>query len=490
VFYDRDFRYQIWNPYMEKLTGLRAELMLGSFAGANLAWGEPNLMNILNRAMRGETISRKNVAYQIWQTGKKGNYEAVYAPHVNIEGTVIGVIAFILEGAPKTREKEEHQRALLMEQKQRQLAEGLGRIILAMSALPSLPTLLELICGEAAAFLEMDSAQIWLLEGNALIGAAASGLRETSISDLYVSLSETDHLVVQVFETKRPIFLYDLLEDSHMIHSGLSGIFQVRSMVGVPLLIAGQAVGVLLLIDTRRPHYFNADELETILYLGSQAAMAVENARLFSSLQEAQQKIVQAYDATLTGWAKALELRDRDTEGHTQRVVEMTLKLAQAFGMSGEELVHVYRGALLHDIGKMGIPDNILRKPGTLDEGEWKIMRDHPSFAYEMLKPIDYLDHALDIPYCHHEKWNGTGYPRGLKGEEIPLAARIFAVVDVWDALSFDRPYRKALPPDLIFDYIRAESGKHFDPQVVEKFLETFGPPRTPDILQGISIPA
>jgi len=182
--------------------------------------------------------------------------------------------------------------------------------------------------------------------------------------------------------------------------------------------------------------------------------------------------IVEAYDATIEGWSMALELRDQETEGHTLRVAKMAVKLAESLGVGEEELVHIRRGALLHDIGKIGIPDDILLKPGELTEEEWEIMKQHPVFAYNMLSQIAYLKPALDIPYCHHERWDGTGYPRGLKGEQIPLAARIFAVIDVWDALLSDRPYRDAWPKDKVRDYIRAQSGTHFDPAVVEAFFE------------------
>jgi HD-GYP domain-containing protein (c-di-GMP phosphodiesterase class II) len=169
-----------------------------------------------------------------------------------------------------------------------------------------------------------------------------------------------------------------------------------------------------------------------------------------------------------------MDLRDKETEGHTQRVTEMTLRIARELGIKDEALVHIRRGALLHDMGKMGIPDNVLLKPGTLTDEEWKIMKLHPVYAYDMLYPIDYLRPALDIPYCHHEKWDGTGYPRGLKGKEIPLAARIFAVVDVWDALCSDRPYRPAWPIENVVEHVRSLSGTHFDPEIIEVFLKTF----------------
>ncbi len=194
--------------------------------------------------------------------------------------------------------------------------------------------------------------------------------------------------------------------------------------------------------------------------------------QMVSSLNRSQKDLVKAYDTALNGWAKALELRDEITEGHTLRVVELTVLLAKEFGFEGLALEQVRRGALLHDIGKMAIPDSILQKPGKLTPDEWETMRRHPEYAYEMLKDIEFLQGAVDIPYCHHEKWDGSGYPQGLKGEEIPLPARIFAIVDVWDALISDRPYREAWPLDKTLEYLREQSGSHFDPQVVEVFAK------------------
>jgi len=182
-----------------------------------------------------------------------------------------------------------------------------------------------------------------------------------------------------------------------------------------------------------------------------------------------------AYDATIEGWSLALELRDQETEGHTLRVADMTVRLAQAMGVTGGELLQMRRGALLHDIGKMGIPDRILLKPGKFDIDEWEIMKRHTDYAFEMLWPIEFLRPAIDIPYCHHERWDGTGYPRQLEGEHIPLSARIFAVADVWDALLSDRPYRKAWTEKKALKYIAANAGKHFDPRVVEKILDLLG---------------
>ena len=182
-----------------------------------------------------------------------------------------------------------------------------------------------------------------------------------------------------------------------------------------------------------------------------------------------------AYDATIEGWSRAMDLRDHETEGHTQRVTDMTLNLARAMQVSESQLTAIRCGALLHDIGKMGVPDAILLKEGKLSEEEWVLMRKHPQLAHDMLVPIAYLNDALNIPYCHHEKWDGTGYPQGLAGENIPLVARIFATIDVWDALITDRPYRKKWTRQKARQYIKEQSGRHFDPQVVEVFLKTIG---------------
>ena len=189
---------------------------------------------------------------------------------------------------------------------------------------------------------------------------------------------------------------------------------------------------------------------------------------MISELDRSNFELLEAYNSSLEGWSKALDLRDHGTENHSQRVVELTVHIARKLGVKEADLIHIRRGALLHDIGKMGVPDRILLKPGKLSAEEWEIMRKHPVYAYEMLSPIRHLRQAIDIPYCHHERWDGNGYPNGLKGEEIPLAARIFAVVDAWDALTSDRPYRKALSWSEAMEIIRSESGTHFDPQIVD----------------------
>ena len=239
----------------------------------------------------------------------------------------------------------------------------------------------------------------------------------------------------------------------------------------VPLVAKGELKGVLEVYH-RMALDLTDDWVEFLETLGGQAAIAIDNAGLFERLQTANTELILAYDTTLEGWAKALELRDQETKGHSDNVTEVTLQMAQAYGVSSAEMIHIRRGALLHDIGKMGIPDSILLKPGPLTPEEWEVMRKHPVYAYELLSPITFLRPALEIPYCHHEHWDGKGYPRGLRGEEIPLSARIFAIVDVWEALSADRPYRKAWPKAKVKAYLREQSGTQFDPRIVDLFLE------------------
>jgi len=238
--------------------------------------------------------------------------------------------------------------------------------------------------------------------------------------------------------------------------------------------VTGKVVGVLE-VFSRAQLQSHPEWLDFFNTLAGQAAIAIENATLFESLESTNRDLFQAYDATIEGWSHAMDLRDKETEGHTQRVTRMTLELAQAMGVKEAQRIHIRRGSLLHDIGKLGVPDHILLKSETLSEAEWEIMRKHPQFAYEMLSPIRYLGPALNIPYCHHERWNGTGYPRGLIGEQIPLEARIFAVVDVWDAVRSDRPYRPAWDIETARSYILEHAGSDFDPIVVKHFLEMIG---------------
>ena len=242
------------------------------------------------------------------------------------------------------------------------------------------------------------------------------------------------------------------------------------SYVGVPLIAKGEVCGILEIYH-RTLLMPGADWLAFLNLLGNQAAISIHNATLFNDLQRSNVELQLAYDTTLEGWAAALDMRDKETEGHTERVALMMVKLVQLAGLNEEEILNARRGALLHDIGKMGIPDSILLKPSSLTKEEMEVMRQHPVYAYQVLSRIQYLRPALDIPYCHHEKWDGTGYPRGLKGEQIPLLARLFAVLDVWDALTSDRPYRPAWTKKDAMALIVKDTGTHFDAKCVEVFI-------------------
>ncbi len=329
--------------------------------------------------------------------------------------------------------------------------------------------------------LHTSFARIALLTGDELITRSAYPIRvldrdlfaggQKSITDMpYCQrIMEQGEPVIlrsnnsEVSDEERNALLLDFVEVLCLIP------LQVHDFVANANLTLGMLMVGEVRNEEREP--FTSEKLSLARSIGDQAAISIENTRLFNDLQRSNIELSDAYNATIAGWSAALDLRDRETEGHTQRVTEMSYRLAKEMGLGEQELIQVRRGALLHDIGKMGVPDRILLKPDKLTDEEWVIMRMHPSYAFQMLKPITYLRLALDIPYCHHEKWDGTGYPQRLKGEEIPLAARIFSIVDVYDALTSDRPYRKGWSREKTLEHLRELSGSHFDPQVVDAFL-------------------
>ncbi|MEW6286741.1 MAG: HD domain-containing phosphohydrolase [Chloroflexota bacterium] len=297
----------------------------------------------------------------------------------------------------------------------------------------------------------------------------ARGIDHVNLEEEAFKVSRT--IVERVAATGETILTTNAQEDPRFENQLSVAAFRLRSILCAPLKIKDKLIGVIYVDNRARSGIFQVQDQNLITAFADQAAVAIDNAQLFEDLQQKNRELEEAYQATLEGWVSALDMRDKETEGHTQRVTVLTQRLARFMGVGDEALVHITRGALLHDIGKMAIPDGILLKPGPLTEEERELVKQHPKFAYDMLKRIEFLLPAIDIPYCHHEKWDGTGYPRGLKGEEIPFAARIFPVVDVWDALTSDRPYRKGLPLDEVKERIRADAGKHFDPRVVDAFL-------------------
>lgn len=364
------------------------------------------------------------------------------------------------------------RRADLHEQTERQLQRlaSLRTIDMAISTILDLRVTLGILIDHIISQLKVDAVNVLLINPNTqtLYPAASSGFWSDAVRNSQVYIN--DGLALQAIRSRTTVFIPNLAEASAFPRLQLLTGEGFVTYFGVPLIAKGQVKGIL---ETFHRHSEDPDMdwrgfLET---LSGQAAIAIDNSLLFEELQQTNLNLSLAYDATIEGWSKALDLRDRETEGHTLRVTEMTLLLADAMGIGTIDLVNIRRGALLHDIGKMGVPDSILHKTGPLTEDEWIVMRRHPEFAYAMLSPIAYLRPALDVPYCHHERWDGSGYPRTLKEDQIPLAARLFAVVDVWDALISTRPYRKGWTKRAATDFIRKNSGILFDPKVVETFL-------------------
>jgi PAS domain S-box-containing protein/putative nucleotidyltransferase with HDIG domain len=331
--------------------------------------------------------------------------------------------------------------------------------------------ILNVILSQIISQLHVDAVNVLLLdsENETLQFAAGQGFRTRMRESARLRMGESH--AGRAARERRMIRLLDLRETTNDLSFSQMVIAEdFVSYIGVPLIVKGKVKGVLEVFQrsTLQPYQDWLDFFNTLV---GQTAIAIENTSLFENLRTTNQELVQAYDATIEGWSRAMDLRDRETEGHTQRVTKLTLELARTLGIAESSLIHIRRGALLHDIGKLGVPDHILFKPGELTVEERQMIEKHVDFAYEMLAPIPYLKPALNIPYFHHEKWDGTGYPLGLKGEQIPIEARIFALVDVWDALLSDRPYRKAWTRERTIDYIRTQSGIHFDPRVVEYFL-------------------
>lgn len=348
---------------------------------------------------------------------------------------------------------------------------ALHRIDIAVSSSMDLNVILNVLLDQLMGQLGVDAADVLLLNQHlrTLEYTAGRGFRHTRA--IRPTLRIGEGYAGQAALERRIIHVPTLAHRETLVKTNLlNNRENFNAYVAAPLIAKGQVKGVLEVFHrvelSPDPEWFAF--LET---LSGVAAIAIDNLTLFNDLQRSNMELSLAYDATIEGWSRALDLRDKETEGHTQRVTEMTIQLARRMGIAENDYVHIRWGSLLHDIGKMGVPDEILLKPGPLTDEEWLIMRKHPVYAFEMLSPIAFLHKALDIPYCHHEKWDGSGYPRGLRENHIPLTARIFSIVDIWDALGSNRPYRQAWPVNKILDHIKSLSGTHFDPQVVEVFL-------------------
>jgi len=348
---------------------------------------------------------------------------------------------------------------------------ALRAIDLAIMGSLDLRITLEVVLDQVTSSLGVDAAAVLVYDerSESLRHAAGRGFRGREIATSQARLGAG--AAGRVGLERETLHVGDLRHDTRgHDFSWLPPEDEFRAYLGVPLIAQGELRGVLEILH-RSPLEPDDEWLEFVEMLAGQTAIAIDNARMFERLVRANTELRVAYDQTIEGWARALDLRDHETEGHSRRVTELALALAERVGIEGAGLVHLRRGALLHDIGKLGVPDGILMKSGPLTDEEREQMSRHAEYAVELLAPIPFLGPALDIPHHHHEKWDGTGYPDGLAGQAIPLTARIFAVADVWDALRSDRPYREAWPAEQARDYIREHAGSHFDPAVVEAFL-------------------
>jgi PAS domain S-box-containing protein len=395
---------------------------------------------------------------------------------------ILGTFSDITE-----RKNAEILRNQLLEDSQRRLKriDSLREIDEEISSTSELTSTLDKIVNNLLIHLQADAVDVLLYEqkDNSFYYADSIGFSSERIRNARVKFGGSFAGIAA--ETKGLVHFTDLQnEDVDEAFRSLLKEENIKSYYGVALIAKEKIVGVLELYLRKETETDN-EWLDFFQTIAGQAALAIENAQLLDGLESTNRQLSQvnadlisantnltaAYDATIESLAKALNLRDYETEDHSRRVTSMMIDLAELMDFTPEEKVHIHRGTLLHDIGKMGVPDSILRKPGLLTPEERKTMEQHPIYAYNLLKSIDYLQPALSIPHLHHEKWDGTGYPHGLKGEVIPLAARLFALVDVFDALTSDRPYRKAWSVEQAVEYIKEQSGKHFDPSLVDVFL-------------------
>ncbi len=452
----QDYRFVGINPAFEELMGLSAGSIEGRTARElSLIFDEAWLQRYEKVVSTGESARYEDYVEEL----DKHLEVSAFRPHPGHFAALMTDITTRKQAEAKFRRQLQRLRAL-------------RAIDLAIASSLDPRVTIDVLLDQVTQELEVDAACLLVFDRHmrTLTFQAGRGFRTEALRHTRLKLGEGQ--AGQAALKREIIRLPDLqgsldgLSRSPLLeHEGFA------SYYAAPLEAKGRILGVLEVFH-RDPLTPDQDWFDFLEALAGQGAIAIENSELFNEVQISNQELVQAYDTTLEGWARALELRDDETEGHSARVTELTVRLSRSMGVSDSELVNFRRGALLHDIGKMGIPDRILLKPGPLNEEEWEIMRRHPVYAYELLAPINFLRQAIDIPYCHHEKWDGSGYPRGLSGNKIPLPARIFAVVDVWDALRSDRPYRKAWEEDRAREYIRDQSGQHFDPQAVEAFLQ------------------
>lgn len=451
------------NPRVSEILGYPIDEILGKTIDFFVHPDDSAAVIERNKTREGGGEVPNDYPLRIISRSREVRWINVHVALIDWEGKLSSLI--VISDITESRRAEEQ-----IQQQLKQMA-ALRAVDMAITGSMDLSLTLRVLLEQVTSQLNVDAASVLLLDEQSqqLEYAAGQGFLTNAIRDVRLQLGHG--FAGQAALQRRFLRVDDYRER-------VNGVYPPRwinneqfvAYIGMPLMTKGAVLGVLEIFQ-RSP--FNADQawLTFLESIANQAAIAIDNAKLIKDLQTANLELTLAYDATIEGWAHALELRDGETEGHSHRVAAMTVKLAKKMGISDDELVQIYRGALLHDIGKMAIPDEILKKQDTLSEDEWEIMRKHPLYSIQMLESIEFLQPSLAIPAAHHEWWDGSGYPHGLKGEEIPLAARIFTLVDVWDALIYSRRYREGWERGKVIEYLLSLSGKQFDPQIVTEFM-------------------
>jgi PAS domain S-box-containing protein/putative nucleotidyltransferase with HDIG domain len=407
-------------------------------------------VNHIEKGKDGE-IGRARVEHTFWAHNGESHTIDLMISQILFEGVpaVIGTAIDITN-----RKQREHELEVISEMSEA-LRINISREQVLETAMAKLMSIMHL----GGAFFSLYNPQKQIIEMK-----KASGVWK-DIEDIPIHLGEG--LSSYIISTGRSYLNTQPETDPYILYPELSKDFS--ALAGVPLIAKGETIGSLVIGSKKK---FSENDLRLLKAIGDLTSSAIHRADLFEQTVQQTDELRHAYDSTLEGWALALELRDKETQGHSVRIAKMTLRLAKCLNIPEDQLEDVRRGALLHDIGKLGVPDTVLLKNGPLTPEEWVIMQKHPTYAYEMLSQIKFFANSIDIPYCHHEWWDGSGYPRGLEGKQIPLPARIFCIVDVWDALTSNRPYREAWKKEEALAHIINQAGTHFDPDVVNAFIQ------------------
>lgn len=451
IFIHREGNYLYVNPMWCQITGYSASELLGmtpedvlspEFALGAIERFHVRLQNLPNPEMLERPIITRNGEKQILD---------LYLATIDFEGekAIIGTAVDITN-----RKQREHELEVIAEMSEAYRINNTREEVLSIALLK----LVDILKSDGA-FISIIDPDISSIE----LKKASGEWKELENMPLSLGQGLSGHII----KTGQPYLNTLASKDPYISFPEM--VKEFSSVAGVPLITSGITVGSLV-IGTR--HQFTENDLRLLRAIGDLTASALHRTELFEKIRQQASELKQAYNSTLEGWALALELRDKETQGHSVRIANMVLELARRMSVPEEQMETIRRGALLHDIGKLGVPDIILLKHGKLTGEEWAIMQKHPTYAYEMLSQIKDFKDSIDIPYCHHEWWDGSGYPRGLEGRTIPLPARIFSIIDVWDALTSNRPYRAAWKRSEALAHIINQAGTHFDPDVVNEFIQ------------------